>query len=116
MLNDKRTARRRPIRYTAWLAPEPGALHGCVLSDISDTGARIDVEDSKALPERFVLLLSSNGSARRTCRVMWRKPQQVGVKFERKLPTNERATLVPAPDADSVAAMAAEPVVPVISD
>ena len=109
MLKDKRTARRRPIRYTAWAVPEPGKLHGCVLSDISDSGARIDIENSKTLPDRFVLLLSSNGSARRTCRVVWRKPQQVGVKFERRLPVNEYATLVPTLDADSVAAQAAEP-------
>jgi hypothetical protein len=106
MIKDKRKALRRPIRYTAWLALEPGQLHGCVLSDISNTGARIDVEDSKTVPDQFMLWLSNSGSARRKCRVIWRKPHQVGVKFERRLATSDRATLVPTLDAGAVKAEA----------
>jgi hypothetical protein len=70
---------------------------GCVVSDISDTGARIDVQDSNAIPDQFVLLLSSNGAARRFCRVVWRKPTQMGVKFERSLADAASATLTPQP-------------------
>ncbi len=101
---DKRKSRRRPMRYTAWVELNPRDLHGCVLSDISDTGARIDVEDSKTVPDQFLLLLSGNAKAKRICRVVWRKPRQVGVKFERRLPAGERATLVPKLDADMDAA------------
>ena len=99
MINDKRKSLRRPMRYTAWLVLAADELHGCVLSDISDTGARIDVEDSKPIPDEIMLLLSSNGAARRKCRVVWRKPRQIGVKFERRLADAERATLVPKLDA-----------------
>ena len=101
MINDKRKSLRRPMRYTAWLGLAANKLHGCVLSDISDSGARIDVEDSKPIPDEFMLLLSSNGSARRKCRVVWRKPRQLGVKFDRRLAAAERATLVPKLDADA---------------
>jgi len=100
MINNKRKSRRRQVRYTAWLVLEGGQLHGCALSDASDTGARLDVEDSKKVPDTFMLLLAGNGSAQRTCRVVWRKPQQVGVKFERRLARHDRATLVPVIDAD----------------
>jgi hypothetical protein len=100
MFKDKRRSRRRPMRYTAWVALDADQLHGCVLADISDTGARIDVEDSETIPDRFLLLLSGNGSARRTCRVVWRQPQQIGVRFERRLAGHDRATLVPRLDAD----------------
>ncbi len=86
MLKDKRKSLRRPMRYTAWVALAPDQLHGCVLSDISETGARIDIDDSKTIPDQFMLLLSSNGAARRKCRVVWRKPRQIGVKFERRFP------------------------------
>jgi hypothetical protein len=106
MLNNKRKSRRRQIRYTAWLVLKGDQLHGCVLSDASDTGARLDVEDSKIVPDTFMLLLAGNGSAQRTCRVVWRKPQQVGVKFERRLAKRDRATLVPVLDADKDAAQA----------
>jgi hypothetical protein len=104
MLNDKRHAQRRSIRYTAWVALEGEKLHGCVLSDVSDTGARIDVEASKALPDHFVLLLASRGSPRRNCRVVWREPHQIGVTFERKLTEADSGSLVPKFDANAGAA------------
>jgi hypothetical protein len=107
MLKDKRHAYRRAIRYTAWVALEGEQLHGCVLSDISDSGARIDVEASKTLPDRFVLLLSSRGTPRRHCRVIWREPTQIGVTFERKLTAADSGSLVPSLDADVAAADAA---------
>jgi hypothetical protein len=41
---------------------------------------------------------------------MWRKPKQIGVKFESHLADAESATLVPKPDAAAQAAKAnAEP-------
>ena len=73
------------MRYTAWIATGPGKLQGCALSDISQSGAKIDVEKSEKLPDRFVLLLSARGKPKRTCRVVWRQPHQIGVEFERQL-------------------------------
>ena len=115
MRNDKRKSRRRPIRYSAWMALENDKLHGCVLSDVSDTGARLDVDDSEAVPEHFMLLLSGTGSARRSCRVVWRQPGQIGVVFERRLSDHAavasaakadaaEASLAPKADADAAAA------------
>lgn len=103
MLKDQRKAPRRLMRYTAWIAIAPKKLHGCVLSDISETGARIDVEDSKIVPDRFPMFLSRNGSARRVCTVVWRKPKQVGVTFATRLAAADRAHLVPTAD-DNVTA------------
>ena len=103
---EKRIARRQPLRYTAWVALTANQRLGCVVSDVSETGARIDVQDSESLPDHFVLMLSSNGAARRFCRLMWRKPNQVGVKFERSLADAANATLAPKPDADASAAPA----------
>jgi hypothetical protein len=104
MIKEKRQARRQPLRYTAWVALTANQRHGCVVSDVSDTGARIDVQDSKTIPDHFVLMLSSNGAARRFCRVVWRKPTQVGVKFERSLADAANATPAPKADADASAA------------
>ena len=104
MLKDKRKSRRQPMRYTAWMVLDGEQLHGCMLSDISDTGARLNVEKSAKLPDRFVLVLSGRGSARRNCRVVWRKPQQVGVAFERHFAKADTTTLLPKPDADAAKA------------
>jgi PilZ domain len=100
MIKDNRKAKRRPIRYTAWLVLAADRRQVCALWDISETGARIAVEDSSALPEHFPLWLSANGSARRTCRVIWRKPKQIGVMFEQRLADADRATLVPRTASD----------------
>lgn len=83
---DKRRSRRQPIRYSAWIALENGELQGCALADASDTGARLEVEDADALPDRFELLLSNRNLApRRFCHVVWRDDKQVGVNFEHQL-------------------------------
>lgn len=85
MLKEKRKTARKPMRYTAWVALENSQLHGCVVADISDTGARLDVENSDRLPERFVLRLSGRGGPPRHCRIMWRAPHQIGVQFEKRI-------------------------------
>jgi hypothetical protein len=92
------------MRYQAWLALDDDSLANCALSDISDTGARIDVDDADTVPERFTLLLSGNGMPRRKCSVVWRKERQIGVQFERRLPADERAGLVPEDNIDPYAA------------
>ena len=88
------------MRYSAMLILEGNAQRSCMLSDISDTGARIDVDTADELPDRFTLVLSGNGSPRRKCRVVWRQPTQVGVNFDGRLPADERTGLVPEMDAD----------------
>jgi PilZ domain len=98
---EKRKSRRQPLRRPAWLALGPGEFRGCRLSDVSDAGARIDVEAGITLPDHFMLLLSSNGAARRACRVVWRDAQQIGVKFEPRLGGTEQATQESNPDSDT---------------
>jgi hypothetical protein len=104
---DKRKSRRRPVRYAARVEFKSGRTAGCFLSDVSDTGARLEVPYSDKVPERFLLWLTTDGSARRTCRVVWRKPNQVGVEFERRLPAQQRETLEPVSAADAKRAVAA---------
>ena len=98
MTHDQRKSRRRPISYLAKLELRPGKAVGCILSDISDTGARIDVPYPDKVPDRFRLWLTATGTARRTCTVVWRKAHQMGVKFERALSDTQRATLQPVDD------------------
>ena len=95
------------MRYTAWVVLEGDEPHGCSLSDISITGTRLDIDESKPIPDNFTLLLASNGSARRLCRVVWRKPRQIGVTFEKvdadAAHAGEQASLAPKPDANATA-------------
>jgi PilZ domain len=80
---DKRKNRRQSVRYTAWVVLPDGKQLSCLLSDISDAGARVNLPDTGLLPDDFVLLLAINGAARRACHVIWRTPKQLGVTFKR---------------------------------
>jgi PilZ domain-containing protein len=55
----------------------------CALLDVSDTGAKLEVEGPvNALQGReFFLLLSSTGLAFRRCELVWIDGAQVGVRF-----------------------------------
>ena len=81
MFNDKRKAHRQPMRYTAWVAQKGKPLHGCIVADISESGARLKIEDGEAIPDEFVLVLSRGGATRRKCCVVWRNKTHVGVEF-----------------------------------
>lgn len=107
MRGDKRKARRHRMRHDAWLMVDGGERRDCALSDISHIGARINIPDSDVIPDNFLLLLAANGMARRRCRVIWRKPRELGVKFETWLDDRIRAA-TPKPGA-TVASNAKKP-------
>ena len=73
---------RRHFHYSAKiLADKKEPPRPCLISDISESGARLLLESDGELANRFVLLLSARGEARRRCRVVWRKELTVGVAF-----------------------------------
>jgi PilZ domain len=92
------------MRVDARLVLESGERCECALSDVSDRGARINVHDSEIIPDNFLLLLAENGAAQRRCRVIWRKPRELGVKFETWLDERVRAARAPKSGADGNAA------------
>jgi len=83
MSRDKRKSRRKPLGYSAWIHAGDPKPRGCAVADISESGARLDVEAPQLVPDRFVLFLSRSGTPRRTCRTVWRTADQVGVVFEK---------------------------------
>ena len=85
MLSDKRKAHRRQLRYTAWISLGPKKLQGCFVADVSDSGARLGVENGEVVPDQFVLLLSARGKPKRNCRVIWRNGSEIGVEFDKTL-------------------------------
>lgn len=84
MPKENRKKIRRAMRYTAWIGIGEGSpRRGCMVSDISETGARLAIENPQELPKTFNLLLSGRGGIYRRCRVVWRSESQVGVQFEK---------------------------------
>jgi hypothetical protein len=83
MGSEKRRTPRKPIRHNVWVQIEKGQPLLCAMSDISNTGARLDVDEVALLPDHFILLLTESGQPRRVCTVVWRTENQVGVRFEK---------------------------------
>ncbi|MBI5264944.1 MAG: PilZ domain-containing protein [Bradyrhizobium sp.] len=56
---------------------------GCLVHDVSDTGAKLTIEGSvQGLNlKEFFLLLSSTGLAYRRCALSWVNGEQIGVTF-----------------------------------
>jgi len=97
MTKEMRRARRQPLRRYAWVVLESRKLQQCSLFDISDSGARIQLDDTRSIPDRFILFLSRNGVARRACQVVWRNDRQLGVRIKRQQ-TDFRAKRAAKPD------------------
>ena len=84
MIKDKRKHIRRPMGYNAWIGTDQDAKpQGCVVSDISHSGAKLAVQNPDKLPDGFKLLLSTPSSVSRKCHIVWRSANQVGVLFEK---------------------------------
>jgi hypothetical protein len=56
-----------------------GSAIDCVVRNISDTGAAVEVTSQLGIPAEFNLQIS--GSGRRPCQVMWRRKNRIGVAF-----------------------------------
>jgi hypothetical protein len=59
------------------------SIFDCTIRDLSKGGARLRIENTLALPDRFELRYETElGPLRRACRVIWRGPGEVGIAFE----------------------------------
>jgi hypothetical protein len=91
MKSDSRKAKRKPVHYPAWIEREGKDLGECQLSDVSDGGARLLVPSPDDIPETFTLRLSSRGTSKRNCRVVWRSDTEVGIEFDKTKPGARKA-------------------------
>jgi hypothetical protein len=84
MSSNRRKFVRRAIGYGATIFASDGSWsRKCRVIDISQSGAKLGLDQRSELPQNFVLALSERGGPTRRCRVMWTADEQVGVEFER---------------------------------
>lgn len=83
MSSNRRKSVRRAIGYGATIvAPDAAWTRKCRVLDISQSGARLALEQPGEIAKDFVLMLSENGGPKRRCHVVWTADGQVGVEFE----------------------------------
>ncbi|MBN8995212.1 MAG: PilZ domain-containing protein [Rhizobiales bacterium] len=77
--------RRRSPRHRALKGARIVFNHGasslsCLVRNLAEGGARLEVESSLGVPNRF-LLYFDDGDPSRTCEVRWRTQRAIGVAF-----------------------------------
>ena len=81
---NRRKSARRSIGYGATIvAPDSSWTRKCRVLDVSESGAKLALEEPGELPKDFVLMLSERGGPTRRCHVVWETADQLGVEFER---------------------------------
>jgi PilZ domain len=79
MLERRRNERQASDQAARIVFDEPESTMECTIRDLSDNGACVEVSNTRLIPSRFKLVLSSG--AIQACRVAWRTRNKIGVVF-----------------------------------
>jgi hypothetical protein len=74
-----RAPRRRTLK--AGTIEFGGGAIDCVVRNISETGAALEVVTPLFIPDRFTLFVPTE-QLKRPCRIVWRKEKRIGVTFD----------------------------------
>jgi hypothetical protein len=77
---EKRTAIRTPVSKAGAIEFGVGEI-GCLVHNISATGAALDVTSAVEIPEHFTLVLPAD-DRQMSCHVVWRKDARIGIAFD----------------------------------
>lgn len=75
-----RSARRRVLK-SGTISFGLGASIDCILRNVSETGALLEIESPVGIPDEFLLVIKKDNIAR-NCSVVWRSARQIGVRFD----------------------------------
>jgi hypothetical protein len=78
-LAQERQVRQRVLKGAQIVFKGREAVIDCVVRNLSDGGACLNVDSSIGIPDAFDLMLDHAFVG--NCRVTWRKATQIGVKF-----------------------------------
>ncbi len=78
--NNRITTRRRVLKAGVLVANNGYLTFRCTVRDLSETGARVVVDDAKGIPDHFELLVELDG-LRADCTVVRRKGNELGLRF-----------------------------------
>lgn len=78
-MNETRIAPRKRILKAGTVEFGGGALD-CIVRNLSETGAALEVLSPLYIPDRFTLHVQTE-QLKRPCRIVWRKQERIGVTF-----------------------------------
>ena len=84
MIKEGRYApRKRTLRAGKIIVNDGASVFDCIVRNLSDTGALLQIEGVMAIPDHIVVVIGSGAEAQaRRARVVRREAFGIGVKFE----------------------------------
>jgi hypothetical protein len=79
-MDEHRTTPRNRVLKAATIEFGGGTI-SCMVRNMSEAGAALDVSSPVGIPDHFTLVLPTEGK-RLTCHVAWRKEKRIGVAFD----------------------------------
>jgi PilZ domain len=80
IVDHNRAAQRQRVLKTAVIEFNGGTID-CVVRNVSETGAALEVESPVGIPSDFNLLIAGDRIKKHHCQVVWRKEKRIGVAF-----------------------------------
>ena len=79
-MEERRRFPRTEINEPAFVS-SGGSVMRCTVLNISAEGCAIDVNEPAFVPQRFRLVMASDSSIVRDCRIAWIQQNRIGVTF-----------------------------------
>jgi PilZ domain len=76
----RKSVRRRALKGGRIIFNEGWASLSCTIRNLSEHGAKLQLESVLGIPSAFTLMFD-DGSPPRKCLVKWRNPTSLGVEF-----------------------------------
>jgi hypothetical protein len=76
----RRSIRHRTLKGGTIVYNNEASTLTCLVRNISDSGARLEVENSLAVPATFTLKFSDGRAL--ACSIAWRREKAIGVTFD----------------------------------
>lgn len=85
-MQERRKSFRSRVLKSAKIVVGSSSVIDCVVHNLTNVGARVEVSNSASLPENIHLTFD-RGRSLRPCRIIWRKVDATGLEF---VSANER--------------------------
>jgi len=80
-MNEKRGIQRRRALKAGTIRIDDKSTIDCVVRDLSNEGASLEIENPIGIPDRFTLVTKANRE-QRACHVIWWSARRIGVRFK----------------------------------
>ncbi len=80
-MDDHRSSQRHRTLKAGTISFARAAGIDCLVRNLSDTGAQLEIESPVGIPNDFTLVISKD-HVQRPCHVVWRAARRIGVRFD----------------------------------